>query len=95
MSSAGLSFGSTITIIAAAVGEMMAFLMAHAAEPKHPEAAHEVVVSELAIRVSGLSTDVERNKDVLTRMRQDINALRLEQRNSTERIISAIEEQHQ
>ena len=65
-------------------------IMAHSAEPRHADAASEGEVLEMAVKLEGVATDVENNKDVLSEVKEDLSALRTEQRVSTESILRAI-----
>ncbi|HJO22045.1 MAG: hypothetical protein GY772_20670 [bacterium] len=86
----GTGFWTIITVVSAAVGAVFMLVVSHASEPKHPAAAHEEDVNNLAVKLERVSTDLDNNKRVLGEVKVDISELRVEQRVSTESILRAI-----
>jgi len=86
----GVGIGTVITIVAGACGGLLWLLVAHASEPKHAEAAHETDVHRMAVRLERVAADVDNNKTVLIEVKSDVSALRVEQRESTQEILRAI-----
>jgi hypothetical protein len=64
--------------------------VSHAGEPKHSEAAHESDVTAIEVKLEGVASDVEHNKDVLNEVKLDLRDLRIEQRVATREILEAI-----
>lgn len=87
-----MTFWSTLTIFASAVGGVLILLFTHIGEPKHAAAADERDVSEIQIRVERVVTEVARNKEILDEVKIDVREIRVEQRAYTETILSAIRE---
>ena len=87
-----MTFWSTMTILASAVGGLLVLLFAHIGEPKHAEAAEERLVNSIAIRVERVATEVSMNKDILDEVKSDVNEIRIEQRAYTDTILEAIRE---
>jgi len=85
-----LSAGGYVTIIASAVGGLLFLLASHAQQPKHPEAAYERDVSELAVKLERVAADVDHNTSVLQDVRTDLSTIRSEQTASKREILSAI-----
>jgi hypothetical protein len=90
MNSNGTTFWTAISIAATAIGSLFFLIYAHAGEPTHPQAAREDDVTGIQVRVEGIATDVENNKQVLSEVKEDIKGLRIEQRESTDSILRAI-----
>lgn len=86
------SFWATITIIATAVGGVLAFSASHSVTPKHASAAHISKVSALEVRVERVATQLENNGEKIEEVKEDIQSLRVEQREISESILMAIEE---
>ena len=84
-------FWAILTIVAAAGGGLLVLLVAHSSEPKHAEAAHEGDVQDLAVRLERVVTEVEHNQRVLVDVKSEVGELRVEQRQSTQQILDAIE----
>jgi len=87
-----MTFWSTMTILASAVGGLLVLLFTHMGEPKHAEAAEERLVNSIAIRVERVATEVSMNKDILDEVKSDVNEIRIEQRAYTDTILEAIRE---
>ena len=87
-----MTFWSTLTIFASAVGGVLILLFTHIGEPKHAAAADERDVSDIQIRVERVVTEVARNKEILDEVKIDVREIRVEQRAYTESILSAIRE---
>ena len=87
-----MTFWSTMTILASAVGGLLVLLYTHMGEPKHAEAAEERLVNSIAIRVERVATEVSMNKDILDEVKSDVNEIRIEQRAYTDTILEAIRE---
>ena len=87
-----MTFWSTMTILASAVGGLLVLLFTHIGEPKHAEAAEERLVNSIAIRVERVATEVSMNKDILDEVKSDVNEIRIEQRAYTDTILEAIRE---
>ena len=87
-----MTFWSTMTILASAVGGLLVLLFAHIGEPKHAEAAEERTVNSIAIRVERVATEVSMNKDILDEVKEDVKEIRVEQRAYTDSILEAIRE---
>ena len=87
-----MTFWSTMTILASAVGGLLVLLFAHIGEPKHAEAAEERTVNSNAIRVERVATEVSMNKDILDEVKEDVKEMRVEQRAYTYSILEAIRE---
>ena len=87
-----MTFWSTMTILASAVGGLLVLLFTHIGEPKHAEAAEERTVNSIAIRVERVATEVSMNKDILDEVKSDVNEIRIEQRAYTDTILEAIRE---
>jgi len=87
-----MTFWSTLTIFASAVGGVLILLFTHIGEPKHAAAADERDVSEIQIRVERVVTEVARNKEILDEVKIEVREIRVEQRAYTETILSAIRE---
>ena len=87
-----MTFWSTLTIFASAVGGVLILLFTHIGEPKHAAAADERDVSDIQIRVERVVTAVARNKESLDEVKIDVREIRVEQRAYTETILSAIRE---
>ena len=87
-----MTFWSTMTILASAVGGLLVLLFTHMGEPKHAEAAEERTVNSIAIRVERVATEVSMNKDILDEVKSDVNEIRIEQRAYTDTILEAIRE---
>ena len=87
-----MTFWSTMTILASAVGGLLVLLFTHMGEPKHAEAAEERLVNSIAIRVERVATEVSMNKDILDEVKEDVNEIRIEQRAYTDTILEAIRE---
>ena len=85
-----MTFWSTMTILASAVGGLLVLLFTHMGEPKHAEAAEERLVNSIAIRVERVATEVSMNKDILDEVKSDVNEIRIEQRAYTDTILEAI-----
>lgn len=66
--------------------------MTHASTPKHPEAAHESDVYDVNIRFERVATQVAHNSTILEEVKLDIKELRVEQTESSMRILNAIGE---
>ncbi len=84
------AFWSATTIVASAIGAGMWLSVSHAGEPKHAEAAHESDVTAIEVKLEGVASDVEHNKDVLNEVKLDLRDLRIEQRVATREILEAI-----
>ena len=84
------AFWSATTIIASAIGAAMWLSVSHAGEPKHAEAASERDVTAIEIKLEGVATDVEHNKDILGEVKDDLKDLRIEQSVATREILEAI-----
>ena len=89
-----MTFWSTLTIFASAVGGVLILLFTHIGEPKHAAAADERDVSEIQIRVERVVTEVARNKEILDEVKVDVKEFRVEQRAYTESILRAIREEN-
>jgi len=89
-----MTFWSTLTIFASAVGGVLVLLFTHMGEPKHAAAADERDVSEIQIRVERVVTEVARNKEILDEVKVDVKEFRVEQRAYTESILRAIREEN-
>jgi len=87
-----MTFWSTLTIFASAVGGVLILLFTHIGEPKHAAAADERDVSDIQIRVERVVTEVARNKEILDEVKIDVREIRVEQRAYTETILRAIRE---
>ena len=87
-----MTFWSTLTIFASAVGGVLILLFTHIGEPKHAAAADERDVSDIQIRVERVVTEVARNKEIIDEVKIDVREIRVEQRAYTETILSAIRE---
>ena len=87
-----MTFWSTMTILASAVGGLLVLLFAHIGEPKRAEAAEERTVNSIAIRVERVATEVSMNKDILDEVKEDVKEIRIEQRAYTDTILEAIRE---
>jgi len=85
------SFWATVTIIATALGGVLAFSASHSGTPKHASAAHVSQVSALEVRVERVATQLEHNAEKIGEVKEDIQSLRLEQKTSAESILRAIE----
>ena len=86
-----MSNGTFITIVASAVGGILLLLAGHSQQPKHPEAAYEGDVSDLAVKLERVSADVDHNTSVLQDVRADLSTIRSEQTASKREILSAIQ----
>ena len=87
-----MTFWSTITISASAIGGILILIFAHIGEPKHAAAADERDVGNIQIRVERVVTEVARNKEILDEVKQDVKEIRVEQRAYTDSILRAIRE---
>jgi len=92
MSVQPVTFWSTLTIVASAVGGVLVLLFTHMGEPKHAAAADERDVGDIQIRVERVVTEVARNKEILDEVKQDVKEIRVEQRAYTDSILRAIRE---
>jgi len=90
MNGNGVGVPGIVTIVAACCAGLLALITAHASEPKHPEAAHESEVRDLAVRLERVAADVDHNSSVLSDVREDVAAIRTEQRQNTHDILEAI-----
>jgi hypothetical protein len=84
------TFWSAISIITAAIGGIFFVFIAHSAEPKHSEAAHEKDVTSIQIEVARVEENVSHNTRVLEELKVDLRTLRIEQANSSREILDAI-----
>jgi hypothetical protein len=84
------TFWSVISIMASAVGGILILTATHANEPKHSDSAGEKDLSNLEVRVEGVATRVENNRQILDEVKDDIKELREEQRNYSDQILRAI-----
>ena len=84
------TFWSGVGIIATAVGSLFFLFVSHAGEPKHPGAARESDVTTMAVRVARVTVEVNNNKEVLQEVKEDVQALRVQQNRDTEEILRAI-----
>ena len=79
-----------ITLFSSVCAGLLALVLAHEAAPKHAEAANETDVTNLAVKLERVSTDLDNNKRVLVEVKEDVAAIRTEQRESTQEILRAI-----
>ncbi len=86
-----MTFWSTVTLMASAMGGILILASTHAGEPRHSEAADERQVSALQVRVERVATTVEHNSEVLGELTDEIKDLRVDMRASSQDIIRAIE----
>jgi hypothetical protein len=86
-----ITFWSTITIMASAIGGVLILASTHAGEPRHSESADERQVSALEVRVERVATSVEHNSEVLSELKDEIKDLRVDMRASSQDILRAIE----
>ncbi len=86
-----MTFWSTVTLMASAMGGILILASTHAGEPRHSEAADERQVSALQVRVERVATTVEHNSEVLGELKDEIKDLRVDMRASSQDIIRAIE----
>ena len=84
---------SILSVVIAGVGGLLMILLAHADQPTHSESAHEDTVHALAVRLEGVSVEVDHTKVAIGEIQEDVAALRAQQRQSTEQIIRAIREE--
>ena len=81
------TFWAVATSAAAAISGLLALLMSHSAAPlPHSDAASEAFVTDIAVRLEGVSVGLEAT-------RESVSELRTEQRESTAQILRAIERQ--
>ena len=85
-----MTFWSTVTLMASAMGGILILASTHAGEPRHSEAADERQVSELEVRVERVATTVEHNSEVLSELKDEIKYIAEEQRTYSNEILSAI-----
>ena len=90
MSATTTALWTIVPLAATAIGSLFFMIYAHAGEPTHPKSAHEDDVTSIQVRVEGIATDVENNKFVLEEVKDDLKAMQVEQRASTETILKAI-----
>ena len=90
MSATTTALWTIVPLAATAIGSLFFMIYAHAGEPTHPKSAHEDDVTGIQVRVEGIATDVENNKFVLEEVKDDLKAMQVEQRASTETILRAI-----
>lgn len=79
-----------LSFVIGGLGGLLMIVLAHADQPTHPEAAREDVVNVMAIRLEGVSVEVEHSKTLIAEVKDDVAQLRAEQRQSTDQIIRAI-----
>lgn len=79
-----------MTIIASAVGGLLFLLASHTQQPKHPEAAYEKDVSDLAVKLERVASDVDHNTSILSNVRSDLSTIRAENNATKREILSAI-----
>jgi hypothetical protein len=84
------TFWSAVSIITAAMGGIFFVFIAHSAEPKHSEAAHEKDVTSIQIEVARVEENVSHNSRVLEELKVDLRTLRIEQANANREILDAI-----
>ena len=84
------TFWTLITLMSSVLGFLFIMLWSHAGEPKHAEAALETDVHQLAVRLERVSVELGHNQQVLSDVKSDVTDLRIEQRQSTQTILSAI-----
>jgi hypothetical protein len=84
------TFWSAVSIITAAMGGIFFVFIAHSAEPKHSEAAHEKDVTAIQIEVARVEENVSHNSRVLEELKVDLRTLRVEQANANREILDAI-----
>ena len=84
------TFWSAISIAASSIGAAMWFTVSHAGEPRHAEAASEVDVTAIEVKLEGVASDVEYNKDILSELKTNVRNLRVEQNAYSREILEAI-----
>ena len=85
------AFWYVISIVAASIGGLILVFLSHASEPKHAEAAHESDVLSVRVGMARVVTQVEQNSSILSEVKLDLKELRVEQRQSSDVILRAIE----
>lgn len=88
------SLWSALSIVAAAVGGLLIIMLAHSSETKHSGAADEVVVAAIAISLERTMSDVGYTQQAVAELKEEIQALRVTQSESTETILNAIGDNH-
>ena len=88
------TFWAALTIVASAVGGVVILAVSHAGEPRHPESASESDVVSLQVKVERIASDVGHNRYILEEVKGQLEGMRVEQNDYTERVLRAIEGNH-
>ena len=85
------TFWTIITFVVMSVGSLLLMVQAHSNEPlPHREAASEDEVVKLEVKLERVDTEVKGVKDTIKEIKEDVTALRVEQRQATTQILQAI-----
>ena len=85
------TFWTIITFVVMSVASLLLMVQAHSNEPlPHSEAASEDEVGKMEVKLERVDTEVRGVKDTIKEIKEDVTALRVEQRSATEQILRAI-----